>query len=67
MGTSSPELPFQDVVDWLRSPEGEMWSEDRMAYARWNTPQDSVMGPNSYGDPRELMMRGMFSIKTDGE
>ena len=22
--------PFQEIIDWLRSPEGEAWSEERM-------------------------------------
>lgn len=22
--------PYQDVIDWLRSPEGERWSEERL-------------------------------------
>ena len=27
--------PYQDVIDWLKSPEGEQWSEQRLEKARY--------------------------------
>ena len=60
----TPVNPYQDVIDWLRSPEGETWSEARIRQA-------AVVNGNSghtctrYGTRGDLWMGGMFSVKED--
>lgn len=64
--------PYQDVIDWLRSPEGSKWSEQRMVHAgyesaaldgsinwRLNTPS----GVTLWEVP--LYLGGVLSVKED--
>lgn len=63
--------PYQDVIDWLRSPEGEKWSEQRMRTAAFSSPLP--MGCfhwnlNTFGNWQgPVYMGGMFSVKEDVE
>jgi hypothetical protein len=58
--------PYQEVIDWLRSPEGERWSESRMQVARV-TSGSAISNLNSYGCHEILMWKGIFSIKRDDD
>jgi hypothetical protein len=50
--------PYQEVIAWLRSPEGELWSEQRIG-GQGRTPVD--YGHRGVaGDP---LMVGMFSFE----
>lgn len=46
---------FADVINWLRSPEGEQWSRDRIA------EYNGVY----YGCDEYEYYRGFFSLKRD--
>lgn len=65
------ENPYQDVINWLRSPEGEKWSEERMrtaAVALLNLSPAEIRfwNLNRYGNWQgPLFMGGMFSVKED--
>ena len=40
-----------DIIDWLRSPEGEEWSRTRFAYQPTSGPP--IMYQHDPGDPAE--------------
>lgn len=52
--------PYQDVIDWLRSPDGELWSEQRMTLAR-----DRGFTLTDYGVGGPLVWKGIMSFKAD--
>jgi hypothetical protein len=64
-----------DVIEWLRSPEGEAWSRDRIAAARKaelaaispteNPFMACVISPTEYGHGNRdsAWVSGMFSIR----
>lgn len=63
--------PYQDVIDWLRSPEGQRWSEDRIERAR-RMYGDGLLFPDdglsatlvSYGGRNsEIYLGGVLSVK----
>ena len=66
--------PYQDVIDWLRSPEGSSWSEQRMRKAvmkafdldgsgsMWNLNR---MTGDTMDSP--LYLGGVLSVKEDDE
>ena len=56
--------PYQDVIDWLRSPAGENWSEERMVAARRGARVSTAV---TYGDPSVLLWKGILSVKTDDD
>jgi hypothetical protein len=58
--------PYQDVIDWLRTSEGEAWSENRMALAKaiYSSGQLTL---NAYGDGTIVIWKGLFSIKRDDD
>jgi hypothetical protein len=64
-----PEVNWA-VVRWLRSPEGEKWSEARMQQARYlaydNSYDAAPMGLTWYGSSQDFNWRGIMSIKSDG-
>ena len=60
--------PYQDVIDWLRSPEGENWSEQRMRKARTLTtrigPSRELATLTAYGvRGGPLFLGGVLSVK----
>lgn len=55
--------PYQDVIDWLRSPQGETWSEARLLTARVLSGTGLTL--TSYGSPDEYIWKGILSLKTD--
>lgn len=59
-----PANPYQEVIDWLRSPEGEHWSELRLLSANWHAGKPMTL--TSYGSSHVMIMGGMFCIKEDG-
>ena len=58
--------PYQEVIDWLKTPEGEQWSENRMAVAKamYSSGQLTL---NAYGDGTLLNWKGLFSLKRDDD
>ena len=56
--------PYQNVIDWLHTPEGEQWSEDRIA-ARRDADGGPTLGPNHYGDASCFLWKGIMSLKSD--
>lgn len=56
--------PYQDVIDWLRSPAGENWSEQRMTDARGGA---AVTTLTSYGYTVPFLWKGIMSVKTDDD
>jgi hypothetical protein len=56
--------PYQEVIDWLRSPAGEKWSENRMADAKAKHSSGQLT-LTSYGDKDLLCWKGIFSLKRD--
>lgn len=56
-----------EVIDWLRSPAGEHWSETRIMAARITAFGDVYPScvQHSYTEFSPLRMAGMFSVKTD--
>lgn len=67
--------PYQDVIDWLRSPEGSRWSEMRMknAIVQANVTFRSLAGGwhlnRPTGDTIEtpLYLAGVLSVKEQSE
>ena len=57
--------PYQDVINWLRSPEGEQWSESRIWAARLESG-NAGHTCTRYGMISVMWMGGMFSLKDDG-
>lgn len=57
--------PYQDVIDWLHTSEGESWSESRMQTARVCSGTGSTL--TRYGNEREYNWRGILSLKTDDD
>ena len=66
--------PYQDVIDWLRSPEGERWSETRMHDAACTGAADSfLLAPSGWHLNRRdgsttdspLYLGGVLSVKED--
>lgn len=60
--------PYQEVIDWLRSPEGSEWSEKRMRDARTfeNRAGEIVQlhTLNNYGyRVGPLFLAGVLSVK----
>jgi hypothetical protein len=55
--------PYQAVIDWLRSPEGEAWSEGRMrpVGVLGYVIQNSVIRNSAAMGPAYL--KGVFNIK----
>jgi hypothetical protein len=59
-----PANPYQDVIDWLRSPDGEFWSEQRLkTAARSNGTYGHTI--NRYGAQGYLWMGGVLCVKDD--
>ena len=60
--------PYQAVIDWLRSPAGENWSEMRMTRARNNGSMEDLSATlNDYGlKTGPLYLGGVLSVKEDG-
>lgn len=56
--------PYQDVIDWLRTPEGERWSEERMRVARV-MHSSGQLTLTAYGDKELLIWKGILSVKSD--
>ena len=54
--------PYQPVIDWLRSPEGEAWSEQRLAHDYWQ-PSVSDYQRTTYNVSGPAYLRGIFSVK----
>lgn len=55
---------MREVIDWLRSPEGERWSEARIAEARqYNGNFGHTL--NQYGTTGrpEIWLGGVLSVK----
>jgi hypothetical protein len=68
---NKPANPFQTVIDWLRSDEGQQWSEDRMREARFGYRTD---GRNYYeasivsysvATTETVYLKGVLSVKED--
>jgi hypothetical protein len=57
--------PYQSVIDWLHTPAGEKWSENRIAVARHGPEGETGLGPNNYGDGTTYLWKGIMSLKTD--
>jgi hypothetical protein len=63
--------PYQDVIDWLRSPEGSGWSERRMQEAAYNAAlQPGALSWHLNRSDRligqyPLYMAGVLSVKDD--
>jgi hypothetical protein len=62
--------PFQEIVNWLRSDEGQRWSEARLRKARFKYHIDgtdiyesSPVGYSATGGP--LFLRGVLCVKED--
>lgn len=58
--------PYQEIIDWLRSPAGERWSESRLRRARRasqsSTPTAYTLGWSGTGP---VALPGVFNIKED--
>lgn len=54
--------PYQEVIDWLESPEGTAWSENRIRTARLAS---NFTGGVYYGTDDCPRVLGIFSLKTD--
>lgn len=60
--------PYQEVIDWLRSPAGEKWSENRIAVAKARQcTSASQLTLTSYGDKELLCWKGILSVKRDND
>lgn len=57
--------PYQPVIDWLESPAGECWSNDRLARA--HMAQDGSCLDGFDPGTGEAFLVGMFSLKYDHE
>ncbi len=57
--------PYREVIDWLRSVEGEAWSQDRLATAKRNNHEPPHSGLTHYHDSTELAWRGILCVKRD--
>jgi hypothetical protein len=60
-----PENPYQDVIDWLRSREGESWSETRIACARRSNGNYGHTLVQYGAHSGEIWMGGVLSVKDD--
>jgi hypothetical protein len=66
--TTATDIPPAEVIAWLKSPQGEAWSEQRLRKARLTTIV--AFGSAGYASlalqgQGPVVMRGMFSIKDD--
>jgi hypothetical protein len=57
--------PYQNVIDWLRTPEGETWSEARLLAGR--VLNETGLTLTAYGDKELFCWKGILSLKTDAE
>lgn len=56
--------PYQEVIDWLQSPEGTSWSENRIWQAKITAGDTAAwVGTTSYGDRQVMWMGGVMSVK----
>lgn len=56
--------PYQDIINWLRSPAGEHWSETRIATAATDEGRPAP-GMTRYANSSEWWLGGVFSVKED--
>jgi len=55
--------PYQDVIDWLQSPEGCKWSSQRLIDGRHASGYSFTL--INYGPGDVLWMGGIMSVKED--
>lgn len=69
--------PYREIIEWLRSPDGESWSEQRMKEARFkyriNNQNYYDTSPVSYDtlvnysdQDGPVFLGGVLSVKEDG-
>lgn len=57
--------PYQDIIDWLRSPDGERWSENRMSEGRRISDAGPVDYARAFAEGETPALIGVFSVKED--